>query len=433
MPANFVARRALCSVLDESGRKQELRQEAAALDADFLAGRWVLDQPNIVPSLDNGLTFRATLADPFPDALLAPAGASGGLRTFLGRDPSFFTPSRRTGYMQRWSFTLQRELPGRMLIEAGYTGNRGTLLGVSKDWNAIPAQYLSRSPVRDQPTINFLTQAIPNPFAGIPDFAGGPLSGNTVQRSQLLRPLPQFTGVFTTLSEGFSWYHSGHLRFEKRFSRGLSLSAAYTWSKFMEAIQPLNLQDLHPHHVVSPEDRPHHIALSGMYEFPFGRGKPWKFDRRVGWLNHVIGGWSAQWIYQWQSGAPIVFGNVLFNGRLADLVLPRSERKVERWFNIDAGFERSAARQLSGNIRTFPLRLTGLRAHNWSNWDLSLFKTIPIRERVRLQLRAEASDAFNHAMFAAPNTAPTSTLFGLVSSTTLGGQRNITVAAKLMW
>jgi len=65
------------------------------------------------------------------------------------------------------------------------------------------------------------------------------------------------------------------------------------------------------------------------------------------------------------------------------------------------------------------------------HWDLSLFKTIRVSERVRVQLRAEAQDAFNHAMFAAPNTTPTSTLFGQVSSIVGTEQRRVQVGAKL--
>lgn len=87
-------------------------------------------------------------------------------------------------------------------------------------------------------------------------------------------------------------------------------------------------------------------------------------------------------------------------------MLPRSERTVERWFNTDAGFERDSRSQPVWNLRTFPLRFTGLRADGYNNWDLSVFKNFRIREGLTFQLRGEAQDAFNHAMFAAPNTAP---------------------------
>jgi hypothetical protein len=110
-----------------------------------------------------------------------------------------------------------------------------------------------------------------------------------------------------------------------------------------------------------------------------------------------------------------------------------SERRVERWFNTDAGFEKSSARQLGSNIRTFPSRLTGLRADGFNNWDLSLLKNFRIAEKLKFQLRAEAQDALNHAMFASPNTSPASTLFGQVTSTVSGGQRAITLGGRLTW
>lgn len=386
----------------------------------------------LTPSLDNGLSFRATLANPFPDGLLEPQGAAAGLKTYLGRAPSFFQPSRRPGYMQRWSFNFQREFPQRVLLEVGYVGNRGTGLGLSTQYNPIPAAYLSRSPVRDQPTIDLLSRAVSNPFYSMPEFEGSNLVARTVQLSQLLRPYPHFTGVSSTESAGFSWYHSLQARVEKRLTHGYTVTLAYTWSKFMEAIEYLNPTDLHPHHVISPQDRPHHLVVSAIWEAPLGPGKRWLGAAR-GWRARLLEGWTVQGIYQGQSGPPIGFGNILFYGHIHQIVLPRAERRVERWFNTEAGFERDVRRQLASNIRTFPLRLTGLRADGYNNWDLSLLKTIRLTERLRFQLRAEAQDAFNHAMFAAPNTSPTSTLFGQVSSIVGTEQRRIQVGGKLSW
>ncbi len=385
----------------------------------------------LTPSIDNGLTFRATLANPFPDGLLEPQGSAAGLATYVGRAPAFFMPSRRAGYMQRWNFAIQRQFPHRVLLETAYVGNRGTGLGVGEEYNPIPAQYLSRSPVRDQAVIDYLSQSVTNPFFGLPEFAGSNLTARTVNRSQLLRPYPHFTGVSSTTSTGFSWYHSLQVRVEKRFSHGYTLQASYTWSKFMEAIEKLNPTDLHPHHVISPQDRPHHIVVSGIYEFPFGKGK--RFLSRGGWVNTILGGWSAQGIYNGQSGPPLNWGNILFYGNIKDIPLPKSQRTVERWFNVDAGFERDNRRALASNIRTFPLRLSGVRQDGYNNWDLSLFKSIRITERITFQLRAEAQDALNHAMFAAPNTAPANSLFGQVNSIVGTEQRRVSVGGKLTW
>ena len=383
-------------------------------------------------SNDNGLTFRADMQNPFPDGLLDPPGSAAGLKTFLGNGISVFDAGRRNGYMQRWSLSMQHEFPHRMLLEVGYTGNRGTALPLANDINAVPAQYMSASPVRDQAAIDRLAAAVPSPFFGIPEFAGTNYSGRTVARSVLLRPYPQFGAINSTADGGFSWYHDAHLRLEKRFSQGYTLQASYTWSKYMDATSMLNPSDAGPEHVISNLDRPHRVVFSGIYELPFGRGKNW-LGGAPGWLNGIAGGWSVQGIYTGQSGPPIEFPNIGFFGDVHDIVLAKGERRVERWFNTEAGFERNAQRQLASNIRSFPSRLTGVRADGVNNFDLSVFKNFRLREKWNLQLRGEGMNALNHAHFAAPVSNPTNSLFGQVSNTTYSRQRVITVGARLQW
>ncbi len=386
---------------------------------------------NMNPSVDNGQTFRATLANPYPDGFIAAQRSGAGLATNLGLALSSVYPQRRNAYMQRWSLNVQRQLARNLVLEVGYLANRGTGLGVPYDFNLTPAQYLSRSPERDVNTVNFLSANVVNPFRGLPQFSQSPAFQNNqfVTRASLLRPYPHFNGLSMTINDGFSWYHAGTVRLDRRFARGFSVGGHWTWSKFMEGVERLNPQDLHPHHVVSPQDRPHHIALNGMWELPLGKGRAW-MNGNSRWMDGVAGGWSINAIYQWQSGAPINFGNVIYRGNLQDIVIPYADRTVGRWFNT-SGFERDPGRQLENNLRTFPLRLTGLRADGWNNWDLSLYKTFSITERWKLQLRAEAVDALNHAHFSGPNTAPTNTLFGTVNGTIWSEQRKITMAARL--
>jgi hypothetical protein len=374
----------------------------------------------LVPSLDNGLTFQATLANPFPSGFIQPAGSSAGLGTFIGRAPGFFTPNLRSGYMQRWSFGGQYELPWRSLIELSYVGNRGTKLGVGRDWDAVPGQWYSTSPVRDDARINFLTQNFPNPFAGMPEFAGTNLQGANIARQQLLKPYPHFSSVSTTDDIGYSWYHSLQARYEKRYQRGVTLGWSYTFAKFMEAVELLNPFDARPTEVVSPQDRPHHFSLTGIYELPWMKQNRW------------IGGWQMQAIYQYMTGPPVNFGNVIWTGSsLSNLFIPSGQRKPERWFNIDAGFERDSARQLAWNVRAFPLRLSGLRSDGFDQWDISAFKNFRVTEKIRFQLRGEAQNALNKALFAAPNNAPANTLFGQVTATQFAEARRITLAGKL--
>jgi len=386
---------------------------------------------SLVASLDNGQTFVADIRNPFPDGILEPVGSSLGMKTFLGRSVSSVNPDQKYTYMQRWSFNIQREFGHRVLVEAGYTGNRGTGIGITDDLYSLPIQYLSRSPQRDQAHIDWLAETFDNPFRGMEEFAGSSLVGNTMTRSQLLRAFPHFTGVSTSGGHGTSWYHALHVRAEKRFSHGYTIQASYTWSKLMEATErPNGYYDVRWHSIAAG-DRPQHLGITGIYELPFGRGRRFVNDL-PGWADRIVNGWQIQAVYLAQSGPPIGFGNIIFYGNLHDIVLPRGERKVERWFNTDAGFERDSAKQLAQNYRTFPLRLTGLRADGYNLWNMSVIKNIQIRERVGFEVRAEAKNAFNHPNFGGPNTNVTAgALFGQVTGSQGDPQRQIVLQGKL--
>jgi hypothetical protein len=391
------------------------------------------NQPtNLIPTLDNGQTFIATLANPFPNGIDVAAGASGGLNTFLGRGISFFNEDSLNPYMQRWSFSIQRELPGRVVADVSYVGNRGTHLSVPYEINAVPRQYLSTSPVRDQAAIDFLSQQVSNPFAGLPQFAGTGLSAQRVSRGQLLRPYPQFTSVTVDLPTGISWYHSLQAGVEKRMSGGLTFQSSWTWSKFMERTALLNDTDPRPEQVISPQDYTHRFVLSTIYELPIGRGKP-LFTSMSGWRQYLFGGWQLQGWYEGQTGDPLGFGNAIFTGNLKDIPIPVSERRAERWFNIDAGFNRNSQQQLASNIQTLSSRFTGIRADGINNFDLSLFKNFRIKERWTAQFRVETYNSLNHVQFGTPNTAPVNTAFGSITAEKGHGQRQVTFGAKLMF
>jgi hypothetical protein len=185
--------------------------------------------------------------------------------------------------------------------------------------------------------------------------------------------------------------------------------------------------------VISTLDRPQILAISGIYELPFGHGKPWLNHGRL--LDLGLGGWQLQAIYQAQSGQPIDFPDLLFfYGNPANIALPSSKRTVEEWFNVNAGFNRNATQQPSDDIRTWPLRFPGIRSSGVNNLNASVIKNFHIREGVQLQFRAEAVDVTNAAVFATPNTSPTSTAFGQVTALRNSGtQRRITFIGKLTW
>ncbi|MEB2361852.1 MAG: TonB-dependent receptor [Bryobacteraceae bacterium] len=383
-----------------------------------------------VPTLDNGLTFIADLSNPFPNGIQEPPGAADGLLTYVGRSARFFEESPQAPRQQRWQLGVQRELPQRVLMEVAYLGNYGDSLELTRDLRALPTEYLSRSPFRDNAHINYMTQQVPNPF--YPLLPGTGLSGQNVSRSYLLAgpQYSQFTGLTSTSYEGYSWYHAMQVRTERRFAAGWSVNAAYTWSKSMEAIGQLNGYLSPLEYAISTQDRPHRFVISGLWELPFGRGKR-LLNAAPTVVDKVVGGWQVQGIYTAQSGPPIGFGNVLYMGDIHDITLPPGERTVARWFNTQ-GFDRVPANQLSFNYRTFPSRLNDVRADGVNSWDLSVLKNTRIHERVNAQFRGEFLNAFNHPMFNAPNTSPTSTAFGQVTSQR-GYPRRIQLMLKLIF
>jgi hypothetical protein len=174
------------------------------------------------------------------------------------------------------------------------------------------------------------------------------------------------------------------------------------------------------------------LTASGVYELPAGRGRRFLAHAPAA-VDWVLGGWSIQAIYQKRSGSPLTFGNIIFNGDVHSIPLSSSDRSLSAWFNTGAGFNRTSSQQLVDNIRTFPLALSGVRTDGVDNWDMGLFKGFRIAERATMELRLEGSDMLNHPQFAAPNTNPTSSLFGRVSNTVAAQQRVITVGGKVTW
>jgi len=154
--------------------------------------------------------------------------------------------------------------------------------------------------------------------------------------------------------------------------------------------------------------------VTWLYELPFGRGKR-MLSTGPRALMQLVGGWQVQGIYTAQSGAALGFGNSIFLGDLKNIPLPKEQRNPNRWFNIDAGFNRVNAQQLGSNIRTLPSRFSGVRADGPNNWDMSVIKNTRVSEILQIQFRAEAINATNHPQFTAPNTSPISTAFGTVT------------------
>jgi hypothetical protein len=271
--------------------------------------------------------------------------------------------------------------------------------------------------------------------------AGSSLGTPTVPRAQLLRPFPEYTTVTMYRNNvGHSTYHSLQSRLEKRFSRGLTFSAAYTFSRLIDdagsvfdsavltgPVANFQVADSFNRKLekdVSTGNIPHTVSFGGVYELPWGRGRAHELR---GWADWVMGGWQLAGTMRLQSGSPLAVTQATnlnaFAGfgiqrpnLIADPALPADQRTTGRWFNT-AAF--SAAPQFTiGNASRNPVSGPGYRVA-----DVMIGKTFRINERFRMEFRAEAFNVTNTPPLGNPNTsfintvAPgTPTAFGTITT-----------------
>jgi hypothetical protein len=378
-------------------------------------------QTPYVASLDAGRTPANTVSNPFPDGVLQPAGASRGLATFLGQGPSFSDVGFRTPYVHQVSFGFQRQLPMNMSLDVSYVGSRTRGAAVNKPYNEISAESMALGNPDLGGNPNYLNQRVPNPFENL--LPGTSLNASTVPRQQLLRPFPQFSSFnMADRNDGRVWYNSLQVLLEKRYSHGLTLIAAYTLAKNIEALSYLNGQDAAPTRTLTAWDRPHRLMLAPMYELPFGPGRRF-LNSRHPVLSRVAGGWQLVMTTTMQSGAPMsIPGNVYLLGD------PRLDNPTwDRMFktgvidangavrNVQAGEDPVFRVRPPFSLRTTPLRYGNLRNQWGTTFDFSVLKTVRIRERMSAQFRVEAFNAFNTPVFSAnPDLTPTSVNFGKI-------------------
>jgi len=400
---------------------------------------------NMVVSLD-GRTPIAFLDNPFPIGFNLPTGKSLGAATNIGLGiGEGVIPDPGTPYIQQWNLNVQRELPGKILFEVAYIGSKGTRLlngesGLTQ--SQLPASFLSLgTKLQDQ---------VPNPFFGIITNPSSSLRFATASRGQLLRPYPQYTGINAfRVPYGFSIYHGGTLKADKRFSNGLSFLAAYTWSKLIDDVsttvsflgQSSARQDAYnraAERAIGSQDIAHRFVSSFVYDLPFGHGKRFGKD----WhpvANWVIGGWQFNGIATFQSGVPIIINQgantvglfnpsqrPTWNGSDANLEGSKAD-KLAQWFNR-AAFSLTPAFTFGNTPRVMP----NLRMDGEKNFDLSLFKNNYFHEgKWNVQFRAEFFNAFNRVRFAGPNGTVDNSAFGTVSGQG-NGPRQIQFALKLI-
>jgi hypothetical protein len=394
-----------------------------------------------VGSIDSNVTaVPGMFANPFPNGILpAPGRLPNYQALLLGVVPGSRGPNLRNEsqpYVMQWNFTIQRQLPKDIAVEAAYAGARGVHLQQGYyQLDSLPTQYLSLgSALRDQ---------VANPFYGL--ITTGALSQPTVQRGQLLLPFPEYPNVPNLGAYfGTSSYHALQLKAEKRFKSGGTVLATYSFSKILSNVESVNfflesaisnastptptVQDWNNfshEKALSDFDARQRLNLSYVLDLPIGKGKKF-LPGAQGLADKVVSGWGVNGTSTFQLGLPQPFTatpNLTgFNTGLrpnvtagCDPVLSGAvQARLNHYFNTSC-YSVPAAFTFGSESRTDPV----LRGPGIANWNLAVFKRTAINERFNVEFRAEAFNVFNRVQFGPPGTAATTnanSTFGVISA-----------------
>jgi hypothetical protein len=365
----------------------------------------------------------ATLANPFVNGLLTYPNA------LVGQSINAIFPVWKTPTNQMWNANIQRTVTKNLLIEAAYIGSRGEHLWNNYTQDATYPQYLSLG--------TQLNALVPNPYYG--KILTGTLSAATVRYGALLVPYPQYTGVTQIRgSVGDSVYDGMTLRAERSFSHGLLFQASYTTAKLIDDVNErflggsnyIDPYNLGLSRAISPWDVSQRFVANYVYALPFGHGQKFLTKGIGSW---ILGNWQTTGILQLQTGTPISitaacnFAGAQGYGCQANRLttgVPSSGQSMNEWFNT-AAFTNPAPYSFGTDSRTEP----NLRNPGTINWDTVMSRWQPIRERMRLQFRAEIYNILNHPNLGSPTASVTSSTFGEIL--TKSGNRTITMALRL--
>ncbi len=443
-------------------------------------GAAFLKTANIFFTNDNFVTQSATLENPFPGGFTGPQGRQYGQFAVWGYPNSndLGTTAARDAEIYQWNLGFQRLLPSQIVLGVDYTANRSTHLpwAGTNNRDFMPSALLAQIAAAVTPTdanclqdscvSNFLQTQVGNPFfsmfnapcsssASHPCFnePNSNYHDSTLPLGTLLNKYPQFSGDFEglALESASSWYNALQIRFQKRTTHHISFEGSYSISKATDdssagrnnwvgslgAGIPQQLDRLSAEHSIGASDAPQRLALAVVVDLPVGR-KQWIGGNMNRVVDAVVGGWSIATVITEQSGQPMNIG--MSNARLAngtqrpDVVCPQLKTGVSMhaaaldWQNVgneanptaflNANCFADPGDQIPGNA---PRYFSALRVDGVHSMDLNLYKSFVPKEGMRLELRAETFNLFNHPRFAPPNTAVGDPLFGTVTSDSVNG------------
>jgi carboxypeptidase family protein len=358
-----------------------------------------------------------------PTVQVTPPNPNSG----LGQGVFGVDQTNGSGYSQQRNLTIGKTFRDTWNIELAYLGSKNTRLGIpDANINQLPTQYLSMQ--------GALLTRVPNPYQGsIP--ASSSLGGATITQQQLLRPFPRFTTVALFRDNvGNSSYNAFAVKLEKRLSRGFSMNASYTFSKLMDdassvfsqtiftgpVLNSTGAADAYNRHLerdVSSGDIPQVFALGWTYDIP----RFWKISGvQIAGLVRLQAGDAVPVTQATNNNSNLGFA-VQRPNRVAD---PNNfaNRSTSKYFDTSA-FTPAGPFVIGSSSRN-PVRGPGLQ-----NADLMIGKTFPIREKVSLDLRAEAFNVTNTPPLGDPNGSSGSPAFG--SITTAGNPRVFELVGKI--
>lgn len=319
----------------------------------------------------------------------------GSMSTLFNSPGYLFPPSEYardfTGHLpttMNYSVSVQQNVGAGIVLDAGYVGSLGRHMWRTHNLNWIPFGANFKAENAD------------------PSSPGAPLPPS------FLRPYTGFGDIMNIEFDATSAYHALQFSANRRFTRGMQFGFSWTWSKAMDYGQGSNQTvgsvssqvAVKLNHGLSDIDRTHIAKINWVWDVP---------KVQVGWkpAGYLLNGWQLSGITSFMSGAPAgvgwsttysvdVTGSPTDGARVVVLdnpVLPKSDRTFSQNFRTDV-FRAPAVGTIGNAARTI-LRLPGV-----NNWDAVMSKSIPIREGMRLQLRCELYNAFNHTQFSSFDT-----------------------------
>ncbi len=318
---------------------------------------------------------------------------------------SLYPGDFRRGYIQSFNFFVERQVGAGFVAQVGYVGTRSIRQGVT--------------------AFNLNAGIIPG-------------AGNNGRPLFLKFRRNATTGFYVPMAT--QTYDGLQARLDRRFSKGLFVTASYTWSKTMSTTNG-NADDgwliyipseMRRARAVAPFDRTHMFIGSTVYELPFGKGKRFVTGGPAG---AILGGWQINGIFSSYTGQPFTVTapgtslNAPDNPQWADQVSPN----VAKLGGVGVGqpfFDRSAYRAVT-EVRMGTSARNGLRGPGQVNLDFSLFRVFRLTERFKLEFRAESYNLSNTPHFSNPNGDVSSPNFGFITSTAEQDQRNFKFALRL--